>query len=141
MLAGSIANSKMAIATVSYGGVQLSLGGSDATPAFNLADATGLPVSTGIDGLGSNVATLLATPSSSNLRSAVTGETGSGALVFGTSPTIASPTITGGTFTGRQELDDASFSGGLTVGAGLTVTGDLVVNGTNYHQLDHNFCR
>ena len=130
MLAGSIANSKMANATVSYGGVQLSLGGSDATPAFNLADATGLPVSTGIDGLGSNVATFLATPSSSNLRSAVTGETGSGALVFGTSPTIASPSISGGTFTGRQELDDASFSGGLTVGAGLTVTGDLVVNGT-----------
>lgn len=40
----------------------------------------------GITGLGANVATFLATPSSANLASAVTGETGSGALVFGTSP-------------------------------------------------------
>ena len=130
MLAGSIANSKLSNSSVSYGGVSLSLGGTDATPAFNLADATGLPISSGVDGLGSNVATFLGTPSSSNLRAAVTGETGSGALVFGTSPTLATPSISGGTFTGRQELDDASLSGGLTVGAGLTVSGDLVVNGT-----------
>lgn len=40
----------------------------------------------GITGLGTGVATWLATPSSANLASAVTGETGSGALVFGTSP-------------------------------------------------------
>ena len=43
MLAGSIANSKLANSTVSFGGVQLSLGGSDATPAFDLSDATNLP--------------------------------------------------------------------------------------------------
>jgi len=130
MLAGSIANGKLSNSSVAYGGVTLSLGGADTTPAFNLVDATGLPVSSGIDGLGSNVATFLATPSSSNLRSAVTGETGSGALVFGTSPTIASPSISGGSFTGRQEITDAAVSGGFTVGAGLTVSGDLVVNGT-----------
>lgn len=45
--------------------------------------------------LGSGVATFLATPSSSNLAAAVTGETGSGALVFGTSPTLTTPTNTG----------------------------------------------
>jgi len=130
MLAGSIANSKLSNSSVSYGGVSLSLGGTDATPAFNLADASGLPISSGVSGLGANVASFLATPSSSNLRAAVTGETGSGALVFGTSPTIASPAISGGTFTGRQEISDATVSGGFTVGAGLTVSGDLVVNGT-----------
>ena len=130
MLAGSIANSKLSNSSLSYGGVSLSLGGTDATPAFNLEDASGLPISSGVSGLGANVATFLGTPSSNNLRAAVTGETGSGALVFGTSPTLATPSISGGTFTGRQELDDASLSGGLTVGAGLTVTGDLVVNGT-----------
>ena len=43
MLAGSIANGKLANSTVSFGGVELSLGGSDATPAFDLADATNLP--------------------------------------------------------------------------------------------------
>ena len=65
------------------------------TPASGtLTNCTGLPVATGVSGLGSGVATFLATPSSANLASAVTGETGSGALVFGTSPTITSPVLT-----------------------------------------------
>ena len=59
-----------------------------------LTSCTGLPISTGVSGLGTNVATFLGTPSSSNLASAVTDETGSGALVFGTSPTVNNPTIT-----------------------------------------------
>jgi hypothetical protein len=45
--------------------------------------------------LGTNVATFLETPTSANLAAAVTGETGSGSLVFGTSPTIDAPTISG----------------------------------------------
>ena len=53
-----------------------------------LTNATGLPISTGVSGLGTGVATFLATPSSANLASAVTGETGTGAVVFGTAPTI-----------------------------------------------------
>lgn len=40
-LAGSIANAKLSNSSVSFGGVSLALGASDATPAFNLADATG----------------------------------------------------------------------------------------------------
>jgi hypothetical protein len=60
-----------------------------------LTNATGLPVSTGISGLATGIATFLATPSSANLASAVTDETGSGALVFGTSPTLATPVING----------------------------------------------
>ena len=44
-LAGSIANGKLANSSVSFGGVSLSLGGSDATPAFDLADATNYPTS------------------------------------------------------------------------------------------------
>lgn len=58
-----------------------------------------LPVAnggTGITSLGTGIATFLGTPSSSNLISAITDETGSGALVFGTSPTIGTPAITGG---------------------------------------------
>lgn len=58
-----------------------------------LTGCTGLPVSTGISGLGSGVATFLATPSSANLAAAVTGETGSGALVFATSPVLVTPAL------------------------------------------------
>ena len=39
-LAGSIANDKLANSTMSVGGVTLTLGATDATPAFNLSDAT-----------------------------------------------------------------------------------------------------
>jgi len=43
--------------------------------------------------LGTGVATFLATPSSSNLAAAVTDETGSGSLVFATSPTLVTPVL------------------------------------------------
>jgi hypothetical protein len=50
-----------------------------------------LPASggTGITSLGTGVATFLGTPSSANLLAAVTDETGTGALVFASSPTLA----------------------------------------------------
>ena len=44
-LAGSIENSKLVNDSVSFGGVSLDLGQSDATPAFNLSDATAYPTS------------------------------------------------------------------------------------------------
>jgi hypothetical protein len=70
-------------------------GGALGTPSSGtLTNATGLPISTGVSGLGTGVATFLATPSSANLASAVTGETGTGALVFGTSATLDGVTLT-----------------------------------------------
>lgn len=63
--------------------------------SVTLTNGTDLPISTGVAGLGTGVATFLATPSSANLASAVTGETGSGALVFGTAPTISNLTVSG----------------------------------------------
>ena len=65
------------------------------TPASGtLTSCDGLPIATGVSGLAANVATALATPSSANLAAAITDETGSGLVVFGTSPTIATPVIT-----------------------------------------------
>lgn len=61
--------------------------------AVVLTSATGLPISTGVTGLGAGVATFLGTPSSANLAAAVTNETGSGALVFATSPVFVTPNI------------------------------------------------
>jgi hypothetical protein len=67
--------------TLSY----LSSGGALGTPSSGtLSSCTGLPVATGISGLGTGVATFLATPSSANLAAAVTDESGTGTLVFTT---------------------------------------------------------
>ena len=58
-----------------------------------LTNCTGLPLSTGISGLAANVATFLATPSSANLAAVLTDETGTGANVFATSPTLVTPLL------------------------------------------------
>jgi len=73
-----------------------------------LTNCTGLPISTGVSGLGTGVATFLATPSSANLASAVTDETGSGALVFATSPTLTTPNIGVATGTSFNSLTGAA---------------------------------
>lgn len=80
-----------------------------------LTNCTGLPVSTGISGLGTGVATFLATPSSANLAAAVTGETGTGALVFGTSPTLTTPTFSGITTQDGAQVISASAMGALAI--------------------------
>jgi hypothetical protein len=75
-----------------------------------LTSCTGLPVTTGISGLGANVAAFLATPSSANLAAALTDETGTGANVFANTPTLVTPIL--GTPT----------SGALTNCTGLPLT-------------------
>lgn len=91
-------------------GAPVLFNGAGGTPtSLTLTNATGLPVSTGISGLGTGVATWLATPSSANLASAITDETGSGSLVFGTSPTFTTKiTVTGGTVTASAPAVDVT---------------------------------
>lgn len=74
----------------------LTLGGTLTGVDLTSAVTGTLPVAnggTGITSFGTGIATWLGTPSSANLRSAVTDETGSGSLVFATSPTLTSPTL------------------------------------------------
>jgi len=53
-----------------------------------------LAASAGAHGITGSMATFLGSPSSANLAAVISDETGSGAAVFGTSPTIASATLT-----------------------------------------------
>jgi len=109
-----------------------------------------------ITGLGTGVATWLATPSSANLAAAVTDETGTGSLVFSSSPTLSSPTFTtpvlgtpsSGNLANCTGYPTSALSGTLGIGSGgtgqttaaaafnalspITATGDLIIgNGAN----------
>lgn len=83
-----------------------------------------LPVAnwgTGITALGTGIATFLGTPSSANLASALTDETGSWSAVFATSPTLTTPVI-------------ASIKWGRVIDTdGATITFDK--NAADYHRV------
>lgn len=88
-----------------------------------LTNCTGLPIATGVSGLGTNVATALATPSSANIAAACTDETGTGALVFANSPTLVTPllgTPTSGVLTNCTGTASGLTAGTVTTNANLT---------------------
>ena len=95
-------------------------------PTIQLADITDL---------SSNARTFLSTPSSSNLSTLVTDETGSGALVFANSPTLISPTLGVASATSVNKLTITAPTTGATLtiadGKTLTSSNSLTFTGTD----------
>lgn len=107
--------------TLPTSGTLYASGSALGTPSSGtLSSCTGLPISTGVSGLGTGVATFLATPSSANLISAITDETGSGVLVFGTAPTFTTSIDGGATF--------GAFASSSTLTLGYTGALDSTTN-------------
>jgi hypothetical protein len=118
------------------------------TPASGvLTNCTGLPIAnttgtlavakggTGITSFGAGIADFLGTPTSANLRAAVSDETGVGSLVFATSPTLVSPAL--GTVAAGNISACTSTSMVLTTpvlgaatGTSLNTTGNQTITGT-----------
>lgn len=123
---------------------QLTLTATDPTAdrTITFPDASGTLVIS--SDYGSGIGTWLATPSSANLLSAMTDETGTGLLVFNTSPSIATSLTTASTsfdllnttattinFAGAATvLSIGATSGTTTFNNSVTISGDLTVNGT-----------
>jgi hypothetical protein len=109
--------------------------GSTSTTFVDLTtNVTGtLPVTnggTGITSFGTGVATFLGTPSSANLASALTDETGTGVAVFGTNPTLTGVTLAGeaacaDNLVTRATLKDYAIEGSAIGNVGATRTLDL----------------
>ncbi len=96
-----------------------------------LTNATGLPISTGVSGLGTGVATFLGTPSSANLLAAVTDETGTGSLVFATSPTLTTPALGVATATSINSTTIPSSVTLVSTAATQTLTAKTIALGSN----------
>jgi hypothetical protein len=104
----SATTKKVSIADVTAG---RAMSASSLTLTSPLGVASG---GTGISSFGAGIATFLGTPSSANLAAAVTDETGTGALVFGTSPSITTPTFV-------TSATGPLFIGGTAASSSLTL--------------------
>ena len=97
--AGTTTGTSLQITTDTTGAMNIQTSGTNAisissAQVVSLANPL-LPASggTGITSLGTGVATFLGSPTSANLATAVLDETGSGSLVFATSPTLVTPSL------------------------------------------------
>ena len=136
---GSLSSSDLDNSSVNYGGVTLALGGSDATPAFNLSDATAYPY-TSLTGItteivgdttpqlggnldfnskfitgtgGINVSGVITATSFSGSGTNLTGLTGASAATYGDASNVAQIVVdSNGRITGISEVTISGGGGG-----------------------------
>ena len=113
----NIANSSLTNSTVSYGGVSLALGASDATPAFDLSDATNYPTSS-----------LTGTITNAQLAGSI--EVSKTLLTAGTGLTLSTDTLS--VDAAQTQITSVGTLGSLTVSGDATFdTSTLKVDSTN----------
>jgi hypothetical protein len=117
-----LAASDLSNGTTGSGAVALATSPTFVTPLLGtptsgtLTNCTGLPISTGVSGLGTGVATALAA-----------GVTGSGNIVLATSPTMVTPTLGVASATGLT-ISEAVGSSALTLTGATQTTSQPVIN-------------
>jgi hypothetical protein len=111
-----------------------------------LTNCAGLPIAnttgtlavarggTGITSFGTGIADFLGTPSSANLRAALTDETGTGLAVFATSPTLVTPalgTVASGNISACTSTSMVLTTPvlGVATGTSLNTTGNQTITG------------
>jgi hypothetical protein len=124
---GTGVGTALATAVTGSGGIVLATSGTMITPILgtptsgNLLNCTGYPTAS-LSGLGAGVAAWLAAPTSANLLTAVvTTSTGTGSLVFNTSPSFVTPVLgtpTSGALTNCTSIPVANATGLLALGNG-----------------------
>tara|TARA_R110002072_G_scaffold13980_3_gene58278 strand:+ start:4620 stop:11966 length:7347 start_codon:yes stop_codon:yes gene_type:complete len=123
MLAGSIANAKLSNSSVSYGGISVSLGSADATPAFDLADATNYPTSSLVGTItNTQLAGSIANAKLANSTITVSDGSNTTAIALGGTATFSGTS---------NEVEVAESSGTVTIGLPSTVSGLTNVSATN----------
>jgi hypothetical protein len=122
-------------ASAIFGAVSTLSGGAALRFRFYQATNSWYNITSDLPSLSSAIQTFLATPSSANLRAAMTDETGTGLLVFNTSPTLVTPilgTVASGNISACTSTSMVMVTPviGAATGTSLSTTGNQVITGT-----------